>query len=261
LLDLARVAAFVQALPAYCGFANPALDALPAAYSAAHKMAAGLFGLVKNRLIAIAMAGGDSTAASDTARDLHRFAEKSGAFLSRTGIEACAGPPAHIAAALRLLTGEEQVTSAHHDDIPLLPDARRFALYADCVLGLHLWLGAFIAERRVAGAIATDAMHEALPAVHALLALPPESLLSYGRGCSLLLARLHPDLDAVSKWHGVWEGGGEQGPGHENGLAVFSALQAMVHSAFEVPLSGLHVSNRKLRRWCALSSQDCALAH
>jgi hypothetical protein len=248
------VAAFVQALPAYCGFANPALAALPAPYSAAHKMAAGLFGLVKNRLIAIAMAGRDPTAASDTARDLHRFAETSGAFLSRTGIEACAGPPTHIAAALRLLTGEGNVALAHHDDIPLLPDARRFVLYADCVLGLHLWLGAFIAERRVAGAIASGAAQGALPAVHAILALPPQSLLSYGRGCSLLLARLHPDLDAVSKWRGVWEGNGEHKPVDENGLAVFSVLQAMGHSAFAAPLPELYVSDRQLRRWCALST-------
>ncbi|MDC8758412.1 hypothetical protein [Janthinobacterium fluminis] len=139
LLTLCRIGFTALCLPAYLAYRS-APCAIPVSIAATHKMCQGLFGLCKNLLIDRVSRGENFRETVANVGDLYRFAEHSGILLSRTGIEACAAPPAMISEALRLLVlgtlhDEEEHASAgawHGDGEPLLA-------YSAAVADMTIW--------------------------------------------------------------------------------------------------------------------------
>lgn len=151
LLQLARAAAIVLTLPAWLRFAGTGQSPpvpTPAALSAAHKMCAGLFGLCKNHLLAQVQQGRDVFEVRASAAGLFRHAEREGALLSRTGIEACAGPPQLMAQALRILAEAPAGPVASGPLMDMLRRDPNWLRYGDAVIDMTLWMNAFAATAR-----------------------------------------------------------------------------------------------------------------
>lgn len=147
LIELARVSAVMLTVPAYL-LANErgslSSKPIPAFVAGAHKMSAGLFGLCKNRLVSRAAMGEDHLQVTESVASLYRYAEESGALLSRTGLEACAGPPRLMLEALRVLvegkSREETFGSDIRDTIRCMASLLK---YANAVIDMTLWMNVF----------------------------------------------------------------------------------------------------------------------
>ncbi len=147
LIELARTAAVALAVPAYLLYREPCrLPSLsiPSSVAAAHKMCAGLFGICKNRLLSQVAQGSKYEEVTESTASLYRYAEESGALLSRTGVEACAGPPHLMIEALDLLVvgncrSKTDIRVAEN----LVGDRELLLKYAYAVIDLTLWLNVF----------------------------------------------------------------------------------------------------------------------
>lgn len=148
LIELARIAAAVLSVPAYVLYSEPCSlpsRSVPAPFAAAHKMCAGLFGLCKNRLLSEVAAGKPYEEVTESAHSLYRFAEESAALLSRTGIEACAGPPVLMNDALSLLVAGSCRSAIDTGLAESLINSQESLIeYAAAVIDLTLWLNVFV---------------------------------------------------------------------------------------------------------------------
>jgi hypothetical protein len=147
LIELARTSAVALAVPAYLLYSEPCRlpsGSIPVFIAAAHKMNAGLFGLCKNRLLSQVALGNKYKDVTDSSAALYLYAEESGSLLSRTGVEACAGPPSLIVEALDLLVdgscrSKRDVQAAEK----LLGNRESLLNYAYAVIDITLWLNVF----------------------------------------------------------------------------------------------------------------------
>jgi hypothetical protein len=238
--QLARTAAVVLALPAYLQFASPqnrTPPPTPVPVAAAHKMCAGLFGLCKNYLIAHVHQGSDFSEVRASSAALFRYAESEDALLSRTGIEACAGPPQLMVQALRVLAegGAERGSAQGALEMRLREDPN-WVFYGDAVIDMTLWLNAFAAVSRSlvldlhalladpdsgTGRVLQERNHSAArhyliqgffdPTLSALDSLSAPALAAYASGAASLL-RL-PDPSLVNKMIGLPEETRREGGG------------------------------------------------
>ena len=147
LIELARTSAVALAVPAYLLYSDPCRlpsGSIPVFIAAAHKMSAGLFGLCKNRLLSQVALGNKYKEVTDSSATLYRYAEESGALLSRTGLEACAGPPSLIVEALELLADGSCRSKRDVQVAEKLLGNRELLLnYSNAVIDITLWLNIF----------------------------------------------------------------------------------------------------------------------
>jgi hypothetical protein len=152
LLALARVAAAALTLPVYLAYRAPNADIVawtPTAVAATHKMTAGLFGVCKNYLLSRVAEGENYASVTASEAALFRYAEDSGALLSRTGIEACAGPPKLMTEALRMLVTGHCDTAVRLDMAEqTVGSPARFLAYANATIDLMIWLNVFVPVSR-----------------------------------------------------------------------------------------------------------------
>ncbi len=147
LIDLARTAAVALAVPSFLLYSEPcrfSSGQIPAFIAATHKMSAGLFGLCKNRLLSQVSLGKHFEDVTDSAATLYKYAEDSDALLSRTGIEACAGPQTLIMEALDLLVGGD--CRSNKDTSPatnVIGNRERLISYSYAVIDVTIWLNIF----------------------------------------------------------------------------------------------------------------------
>ena len=147
LLDITRAAAVALATPAYIAFYRyngVETRSIPSFVAAMHKMSAGLFGVCKNCLLARVAQGDVAASVTETSASLYRYAEQSGTLLSRTGVEACAGPPALIRDALRVLVhGDDRVLLDMRPAEVIVRSPERLVKYGDAVIDMTILVNIF----------------------------------------------------------------------------------------------------------------------
>jgi hypothetical protein len=217
LIEVARTAAICLTVPAYLKFRESSTGVIPSFVSAFHKMSAGLFGICKNRIIDRVSRGCAFATITETPVSLYRYAEDSGAFLSRTGFEACAAPPIMIVRALRaLVLGERSDPVEMQRSQELMSPLDGLLAYGDAVIALTILinlLGAcckylvddihnclmriagkedsIIRERSTLSVLRFGKEGFSDPTTSGLNFLPNEIRIEYARGAAALLRHRH----------------------------------------------------------------------
>lgn len=164
LIELCRIAFTALCLPAYLTYQSTPRP-VPVHVAATHKMTQGLFGLCKNLLIERVSQGEDYRNVTAGVGDLYRFAEQRDALLSRTGIEACAAPPAMIGEALNTLV----VGRSHEGDasppwpMPAAATDTHLLEYSAAVANMIIWT-----------TVTAITLHSAMEHLQAALTADPE---------------------------------------------------------------------------------------
>lgn len=257
LLDIARTTATVLALPAFLLHSRRLPSSsrhVPAFVAAAHKTAAGLFGLAKNCLLSRVAEGQPHGRVVESATSLHRYAEESGILRSRTGIEACAGPPHLMREVLELLV--DGTCRTQPDPRPLralIGDLAELVGYARSVIDLTLWTGVVGVWSRAALASLREhldlngyAAHQQRAfcdaTIEGALRLPRDVQRAYARGAALLLRdpvhqRLCTALTAGSELDSSGALESYILAAEHDALCVFTDLRAQIQAVLGWPSS------------------------